>query len=414
MAESSPRVIAEVVRQHAEEAAFGWALRERALDSPAWPLRELMRLDARSAAHFDALTLAGEQAWPIMREAWEDGLPGECFAALVSAARLGNWTLIDDAIGLIADSDTERAAAGALGWVPENVASAMIEWWLASNDPLRRRLALGGLLELRGEPGPACASWLASDDEATRIAALELLGALGRVEPAGPHWLALDDEHPGVRLAGLRGAWRLGDPGIAERLLEHVLAEDLDRRQADLGCALAFVALPKAAAESWLAKLVGRPDPRLAMIAASAIGDPTLVPWLIELAAAPATARLAVQAIVAITGVDLELERLDGTTPSGPTEGADLPADVPEDDLPWPDAAALAQWWPKVAADHVAGPGALWGRRGRSGLRSVLADPKAPQWLRTIAAWRLALASPGVRFPSEAPAPRQRTWLEIR
>jgi hypothetical protein len=43
----------DVVSQHAEEAAFLWALRTRAIGEPHYSLQDLARLDERVEAHLD-------------------------------------------------------------------------------------------------------------------------------------------------------------------------------------------------------------------------------------------------------------------------------------------------------------------------------------------------------------------------
>ena len=53
-------VIAEVVSQHAEEAASLWLLRSDALRAPHYVLKGIAKLDGQVEAHLDGLRVAGE------------------------------------------------------------------------------------------------------------------------------------------------------------------------------------------------------------------------------------------------------------------------------------------------------------------------------------------------------------------
>jgi hypothetical protein len=50
--------IAEIVSQHAEEAAFLWLLRSKAIRAPHYALNDLAKLDDRVEAHVDGLRAA--------------------------------------------------------------------------------------------------------------------------------------------------------------------------------------------------------------------------------------------------------------------------------------------------------------------------------------------------------------------
>jgi hypothetical protein len=63
-----PRVLEHIVEQHAEEAAFLWLLRDKAVNAPHYARRHLVRLDERVEAHVDGLCVAGDAGRKI---AWE-------------------------------------------------------------------------------------------------------------------------------------------------------------------------------------------------------------------------------------------------------------------------------------------------------------------------------------------------------
>ena len=80
---------------------------------------------------------------------------------------------------------------------------------------------------------------------------------------------------------------------------------------------------------SWIEPLSARPGGvRLACVAAAAIGDPSMVPWLLEVAKQPEHARIAAWAIRAITGVAIA-GALAGKEPEGFSAG---PSEDPKDE----------------------------------------------------------------------------------
>ena len=83
-----PRILTHIVEQHAEEAAFLWLLRDKAVDAPHYKRHHLARLDERVEAHVDGLRVAGEAgreiAWSQLQQ-W--GEMGEMFAAARHASR---------------------------------------------------------------------------------------------------------------------------------------------------------------------------------------------------------------------------------------------------------------------------------------------------------------------------------------
>ena len=107
-------------------------------------------------------------------------------------------------------------------------------------------------------------------------------------------------------------------------------------------------------------------------------GSPGLVPALISGlgSKSPLEAKLAAQAIVAITGLDLRTDRFAAKPPPRadslpPLEEDDLDADLvpqPEDALPQPNIEAIGAWWKGKEGELKASPrlvfGAPWGPGG--------------------------------------------------
>src|SRR5262245_13864640 len=83
--EISAIVSMEVVSQHAEDAAFLWFSRDRAVRAPHYYLKDLARLDERVEANIDGLRVAGSVGWDLAAEAMKREGLGELFAAAVLA-----------------------------------------------------------------------------------------------------------------------------------------------------------------------------------------------------------------------------------------------------------------------------------------------------------------------------------------
>ncbi|MBE0564837.1 MAG: hypothetical protein IH621_02695, partial [Krumholzibacteria bacterium] len=158
-------------------------------------------------------------------------------------------------------------------------------------------------------------------------------------------------------------------------------------------------------------------DPRLAVQAAGAIGDPQLVPWLIEQMTVDDLARPAGEAFSLITGLDLAYLDLDRDRPddfaAGPTEDAadeDVAMD-PDEDLPWPDPQKIAPWWAAHGRDLKAGERHLLGGAiGEKGLQRALGAGLQRQ--RAAAALELVFLQPGrLLFEVRARGDRQRRRL---
>ena len=132
-------------------------------------------------------------------------------------------------------------------------------------------------------------------------------------------------------------------------------------------------------------------------MAAGIVGDPALIPWLIEMMAVPELARLAGEAFTMITGMDLVYRDLDREPPSsedvadGPIE-AILDLDY-ESNLPWPSLERITAWWTENKSQFTPGVRHLDGRPiARSAALETLATGK--QRLRAAAALELALLDP--------------------
>ena len=149
-------VIEKIVSQHAEEAAFLWTMRERAVGAQHYSLRSVAKLDERLEAHLDGLRLAGEPGWEICKEALSLEGPGEVFAAAVLAFESGREEWITAVIEVATKSpELARGLVSALGWIPHAQVKERIQKHLQSESSTLKRIGLAASAIHRQDPGSA-------------------------------------------------------------------------------------------------------------------------------------------------------------------------------------------------------------------------------------------------------------------
>src|SRR6516165_2324991 len=138
------RVIAEVLDQHAEEAAFLWTLRTAAVSQPHYLLVDLARLDQRVEAHLDGLRAAGVPGWEIIKcQLDELGGSGEVFAAAVLAFESEDSAKIQEVLAAgTAKPEAVRGLISALGWLPYEQALMHIKPLLGAADTVLKRVGI--------------------------------------------------------------------------------------------------------------------------------------------------------------------------------------------------------------------------------------------------------------------------------
>ncbi len=411
-------IITDIITQHAEEAAFLWQLRGGIVHAPHYTLEELAGHDERAEAHLDGLRIASEPGWVVCREqlVWQEG--GETFAAAVLALEGGT----DERYSTVleAASGTEEQARGfvsALGWLPYKRVKARIEQLLNAESAAMQYLGIAGAAVHRQDPGVHLATALAVPDGRLQARALKAVGELGRRDLLGSLYPHLQAEDQKSRFYAAWSAVRLGDDRAVRVLMEIAEAGGL---YAEKALDLALRRLPVAQALDVVRRFDAEPErQRLGVIGAGVVGDPALVPWLIEQMAVPELSRVAGEAFTNITGVDLAYHDLEGEWPegfeAGPTEDSeDENVEMDRDeDLPWPDPALVAAWW------HTHGGAFQTGTRyflGQPLSEPVLQDALrlGMQRQRAAAALELALLYPDQPlFEVRAPGFRQQRMLGL-
>jgi uncharacterized protein (TIGR02270 family) len=373
-----PPVIPAVLDRHAEEAAFLWLLRDRAVGLPQFNLRTLAELDQRVEAHLDGLRVAGEAGW---RRAWQEfedrPEPGEAFAAAVLALERADADVMGKLLAAAAGEPALRAGVvSAVGWLTDDAAAVALSLLHAWDTPTGRWVGLAGAA-VRRTSVPGWVMDRALHDPVCRPRAIKAVGELGdinQVSAIRKHLAASDLD---TRFAAAWSMARLGNDPVAVAELQTITMTESRYRQRS--ATLAVRRLEPPAAARWVRMLAQTPGcERVALQAAGALGDPVAIPRLIEQMAVPALARLAGEAVSLITGVDLSDQKLDAPQPEGfeagpndDPEDGDVEMD-PDDGLDWPDPEKARKWWEANRG------------RFREGTRQLCGSPITPEHLRAV------------------------------
>jgi uncharacterized protein (TIGR02270 family) len=412
-------VIESVVLQHVEETAFLWVSRDRAVHAPDFSLEDLAKLDNRVDAHIDGLRIAGEPGWEICNEALSTSESGEVFTAAVLAFESGDKVRIQSVLD-VADEKPETCTGlvSAIGWLSWPQAEVHVGKLLTHESPLLRCVGLAACAAHRQDPGRALIDTLRDAHPIVRARALQSVGELGRKDllPFIQESLSAEDDF--CRYSAAWSAALLGDVSSAA-VLKAFIGSDFPWPEDALKVAMRRML--SASALEWQAELAKEPGTmRLAIIGAGAIGDPVLIPWLIEQMTVPELARVAGEAFTMITGADIAFADMEGKRPegfeSGPTENPedeDVEMDSDED-LPWPEPELITGWWEKNKAGFKTGTRHLLGLPiTEENLQQVLRTGRQRQ--RYAAALELAMMKPGQPlFEVRAPGFRQQKMLGVK
>jgi uncharacterized protein (TIGR02270 family) len=406
-----------VVEQHAEEAAFLWTMRDQAVLAPNYALKDLERLDERVEAHLDGLRIAGQVGFEACRRALEGAAPGEVFAAGVLGIGAADEGLIQKVLAFSGVEGLRRGLVSALGWLPFEKVAGKIGGFLSSEHPEVRRIGVAASAVHRVDPGLPLRDAIADENPFLRARALRTVGELGSLELLPKLRSGFADSNQSVRFAAAWSATRLSPSvdslAVLRRIVEsggHFSVEALQ---------IAIRRMDLASAKSWQA-LLGRKNQnlRIAVIAAGAIGDPSLIPWIVENMNLPPLARVAGEAFSMITGVDLAYEDLDGDEPPGfeaelkeNADDEDVSMDLDEK-LRWPVPALVTKWWNKHRDRFESGKRYLRGKEiAIESLRETLTNGKQRE--RAVAALELSLRYP-MRPLFEVRARAQIQSLELK
>jgi uncharacterized protein (TIGR02270 family) len=341
--EISTLVNRRVVIEHASEAAFLWALRQKAVDAPHYALKHLARLDARLLAHLRGLEVAGGFGLGVARRELADNGPPALFVLAYLAASADDRVAIDHAVQL-AESDPlfEDALVEALRWCAPEARARVLDGLSSRRSPPSRRISICARLALGPKGADDLKLAIEDPDAALRAISFRAIGELKLVHEQDTVVSALREKEPSCRFWA---AWACALLGVNETAeLAFASAHDSDPRIGSCALDIAMRCAPRPWAVARIRQLAGDPaTAREAMRAAGAFGDPGTIGWLIEQMETD-HARVAGEAFCEITGADLRFLDLDRDPPEEESSVADA-----DEDLPYPDTEAVRSYWHKNA-----------------------------------------------------------------
>ena len=303
-------IIPLVAEQHAEEAAFLWLLRDSAVNEPHYYLSDLANLDDRTEANIDGLRIAGDEGWEICKETFGLEEAGEVFTATVLAFESGNEDRIKDVLEAgNSDPELARGIISALGWLSYPRAEKFIHRFLNSVSDELRRIGLGACAIHREDPGKILHEGLSSSNPYLTSRTLKAIGELGKTDFSEAVKVHLNDDDENCRFYA---SWSSSLLGTMAGLPDLQNIAEKEGRCAERACSIALRRMSVAEGHDWNKAMAKNTKlQRIALIGAGAIGDPALIPWLIEHMSIPEMARIAGESFSMITGVDLAYDDLD-------------------------------------------------------------------------------------------------------
>ena len=406
-----PQVHLGVIAQHVDDAAFLFAQRERAARAPRVRLNRLLSLDERLEANLAGLRFAGDAGWACVAEGLAE--PEGLFTAACVALASGRKKWIEIALKVSLDPATpalRAALIAALGFVDASTALLVLEQLWATGSERARAAALQGFAAQRLDPGDRLACALL--DERPSVVALEAAALLGRADLVHMVVRRVASSDTADRFAAALASARLG---LRDRDVMLGLRQGAEAGGALAGQAAAMLVrcLPREQAKEWTQGLLRGTGARFALAAATALGDPFLLMELAHLLEHESTARMAGEAFCRVTGVVLEDAGLTRprpesveTTPNDDLADGDVSMAL-DDDLPWPDADRLRDWWCEHQRQFDPRVRYLCGRPKEPGsLLEILGNGCQP--VRAAAAQELALLAPAEPlFPVQSRAHHQ-------
>ena len=339
--EVSALINQSVVEEHGEDAAMLWRMHEHGIQAPLYRLRDLELLDERVLAHLEALCVAGAVGMAQARRALATEEPSAVFVTAYLAfstsetEAMRHVTQISAPIPTFAD-----ALISALSWIRITSIEQPLRSLARSENPVFRRLAVAVAAAHRIRMGNLYENAAGDANPDVRAIALR---AIGETKSRDLEALVQDGVRASDTQSRFWAAWTmalLGDQRAA--------AVAFDTGNADPVLARTAIEIAMRAGEPGWARSVVRAlakndaSVRQAIVAAGAFGDPAAIPWLLSLMERPSLARVAAEAVAAITGVDLEAADFKQDPPE------DLPDEHSDDtDLRWPSVQGLRDWWQK-------------------------------------------------------------------
>lgn len=395
----------DIYERFVDDASFLWVLRSVALKQPHYLLSDLHELEKRITSNLDGFFSCPDIVWEFCEAALEFEEPGEVFAASIFAFRSLEAEKIQKVVEVgLSDPNASKGLISALAWLPDELTATWIEKFLRSKDLSHKTLAIAVLSAKRKDPGEYLLTLLRREDciadEALYARMIRLVGELARVDLVPAVNSAMNSEFSSVKFWAFWSAALLGNKAVYKDLEEFVLEENPHQ---NLATQLYFRCAPMEDSKKLISQLSkNENESRIVIKACAALGDPQVVPWLIQKMESPDFARVSGEAFTQITGIYLEENNLDLDLPDIPTipndESDDANIDMDEDEnLAWPDVAKIKYVWQKYSSQYAVGSRYL---NGKLIIRESLLDivRNGYQRHRIAAALELALLEPSLQL----------------
>ncbi|WP_096787827.1 hypothetical protein [Rhodobacter sp. CZR27] len=391
----------DILRIHAEDAAFLLTQRDLALETPNHRLIDIYDLEQRLQGHLDALVLAHEAGCETAGTLAQDDPSGPAAAVLLHVAlRQQRPAGVEAALAAATDW---RPMGHAAAWCGADLLGTVMPRWIASREPVLRWIAFDICGRHRVDPRRHLQPGLEDRDPQVRARAIRLAGEVGRADCRD--FVAAEAGTEADIAAVL-----LGDGARAARLAEAATfptAPGPARRAAEL---FPLALQPPAAQEATRA-LLGRPATRRwGIVALGALGSAQVLRWLADAMEDPLDARVAVSAFETITGVHVAHDGLERAIFPYDPENAAIDGDPGETLIeaatPWPDVERVRDWLSAHAARLPTGERLLFGLAAWT-----FTGPPEP-WLRFQSRHRAVALTQAMRRP-QAPLPNWRSPVRL-
>lgn len=293
------RIVEDVVRAHAEGAAFAWA--QFSLTMLGDPKDEAVVQQRRdeTEAHLDGLRIAGKAAWPFLIDQLElYSERGEAFAAATMAFEQADMRRLRQVMGLALNEEGRIGLRGAVAWIAPDLAASHVREWLDSPDATLRWLAAAAFADRHADPGPRLERLLSDPDDSVRELACVAAARAGRRDAIPQMRALLDETRPDLERAAAFALLDLGsaaDDSLTTLLRRAVLA-DVNRVE---NLRMLVRVSPREDIRTWFTALLENADTApIAVRGAGMLGDKSIAPWLVEKMREPALADAAGRAFL--------------------------------------------------------------------------------------------------------------------
>ena len=324
-----------------------WALRNRAVRSSRYGMKDLVALDRRIEEGRASLLQHGDDSWSACSEALacvahgpdpraedadaREGRAGLMFAAALlafSARRADHIRQVCEAA--LPSPAGQRALVAALAWLPFEPLAPTLQRFASSADARLRRIAVRAFGLHRRDPCDVLKPALLDEDPSVAAAAARGLGE-SRRHDALPLLASRSSVAPEpARFGMLVGLLLLGCRDALAPLETAVEAGD---GRAMPALDLVLRCLPAAQGRQLLSRLSAQAGTeRLVVAGTGMLGDPVAVPWLINKLRDPALCHIASEAFCLITGA--QVDRTEGSAANTPVADDLLAGPPPADEAP--------------------------------------------------------------------------------